>query len=374
MLAFLVPLILLDITNSPIYVSAAYAVGMLPYVLVTPIGGVLGDSFNKKKIIQIGELFSAVFVMVLTFIPFNTANAWLLLVFHFILSSTIALHHPVFQAIIPTIVEGKRVSRFNAYVGTIDNLISITAPALIGLFLIVSTKKALLYGTAVGYLLSFGLVSCLPYSHTANIPKLSLRSTTKAIEEGFKYVWSTRLIKYTMLLFVSTNFGAQFFYASFIYHLKNDYLIPENQLSYYFIPSGILSIIGALLAPHIIKHFADGKIIASFVGLMGCFVLLIPLSHTPLLTACLWGIASGLVAVVIVTVFTMRQKIVPSHLLSRTVAFTRMVAYIAIPAGAISGGIVFEKTNNFAWIAAISGAIILLSAVVYWRPLTKTYQ
>ena len=42
MVQFLTPLILLDITKPPTYVSAAYAVGMLPYVVVTPIAGVLG--------------------------------------------------------------------------------------------------------------------------------------------------------------------------------------------------------------------------------------------------------------------------------------------------------------------------------------------
>ncbi len=82
--------------------------------------------------------------MILTLIPLKPANAWLILVFHFILASTLATHHPVFQGIIPSVVPQERVSNFNAYVGTIDNLISISAPVLIGLFLIVATKKQLL--------------------------------------------------------------------------------------------------------------------------------------------------------------------------------------------------------------------------------------
>ncbi len=49
MVAFLMPLPLSEMTNSPIYVSAAYAVGMLPYVVVTPFAGVLVDSLNKKE-------------------------------------------------------------------------------------------------------------------------------------------------------------------------------------------------------------------------------------------------------------------------------------------------------------------------------------
>ena len=143
------------------------------------------------------------------------------------------------------------------------------------------------------------------------------------------------------------EFWRSFFYASFIYHLKNDYLIPESQLSYYLIPFGISSIIGALIAPRIIKRFADGKII-TFVGVLeGCVVLPITLSQHPFVTAGLWGITGGFSAVTIVTFFTLRQKIVPTHLLSRTVAFTRMIAYLAIPLGTISGGIVFEKTNDF---------------------------
>ena len=371
MVAFLMPLILLEVTNSPIYVSAAYAVGMLPYVVVTPFAGVLGDSFNKKRIIQIGELVSSVFIILLSLIPFKATNAWLLLVLHFILSSTIAIHHPVFQAIIPSVVNKEQVSNFNAYVGTIDNLISISAPTFIGLFLMMSTKKELLYLIAVGYLFSFGIISWLGYKHPAVAQNLSLKSIIRSIAEGFNYVWSNKLIKYTMLLFVGANFGTQFFYASFMYHLKNDYLIAENQLSYYFIPSGIGSILGALLAPSLISRFVYGRIIASLVALEGCMVLLIILSRTPLLTVGLWGVASGLNAIIVVTVFTMRQRIVPVHLLSRTVAVTRMIAFLAIPAGAVSGGFMFKQTNNFAWIATISGSIILLAAIAFWRPLVS---
>lgn len=368
-IAFLMPLILLEITNSPIYVSAAYAVGMLPYVVVTPIAGVLGDSVNKKRMIQIGELVSAIFVLILTLIPFTTANAWPLLIFHFILSSTIALHHPAFQAMIPNVVSKEKISHFNAYVGTIDNLIGISAPALVGLFLLVSTKKALLYGTAIGYLLSFGIISWLPYDFSSNTTPLSLKAIPQAITEGFQYIRKTPFIKYAMLMFVGTNFGLQFFFGSFMYHLKNDYLIPEDQLSYYLIPFGVFSIIGALIAPRIMQRFAGGKIIALAAILQGCIVLLITLSQHPWVTAGLWGLTGALSAVTIVTVFTIRQRIIPAHLLSRTVAFTRMIAYLAIPAGAISGGFFFEKTHNFVWIAAISGSVLLISSLVFWRPL-----
>ncbi len=371
MIAFLIPLILLEITNSPIYVSAAYAVGMLPYVVVTPIAGVLGDSVNKKRMIQIGELVSVFFVFVLTLIPFKATNASLLLAFHFILSSTIAMHHPAFQSIIPSIVSKGKISHFNAYVGTIDNLISISAPAIVGVLLTISTKKTVLYIIAVGYLLSFGVISWLPYRPASRPDPLSLKAVPKAVKEGFLYIWATPFIKYAILMFVGITFGLQFFYANFMYHLKNDYLIPEDQLSYYLIPFGIFSITGALIAPWLIKRFASGKIITLTAALDGCIVLLIALSRNPLITAGLWGLTGALNAIIIVTFFTLRQRLTPAHLLSRTVAFTRMVSYLAIPAGAISGGFIFEKTHEFVWIAAISGSVLLISALIFWRPLTN---
>ena len=112
-IAFLMPLLLLEVTNSPIYVSAAYAVGILPYVVVTPIADILGDRMNKKRMIQIGELVSTIFVTVLTFVPFKAAHAPFLLGLHFTLSSPIALHHPAFQAMIPSVVK-ETISHFNA--------------------------------------------------------------------------------------------------------------------------------------------------------------------------------------------------------------------------------------------------------------------
>lgn len=366
------PLILLDVTNSPIYVSAAYAVGMLPYVLVTPIAGVLGDFLNKKKMIQVGELVSMALVFVLAAIPHEVTNAWLILLLHFMVSSTVAIHHPVFQAIIPNVVPKNQIGRFNSYVGTIDHLIGFSAPAMVGVLLLVSSKKMILYGISLGYLISLGAISLLAYTHTIGTQKWALNAVVLSIKEGCKYVWDVPLIKYVLWLFVGANFGTTFFYASFMYHLKHAYDIPENQLSHYLIPAGVLSIVGALIAPHLIGKFKYGKFFSLLITFAGCTLLMVTVSKNPWVTACLWGITSGLLAIVVVTFFTIRQRIVPPHLLSRTVAFTRMVAFLAIPAGAIGGGMVFKATNDFTWVSAISGTVILLTVLACWQPLANS--
>jgi hypothetical protein len=90
------------------------------------------------------------------------------------------------------------------------------------------------------------------------------------------------------------------------------------------------------------------------------------------MTVILLAIPSVLSAIVVVSCFTLRQQIVPTHLLSRTVAVTRTISYLAIPLGAISEGFLFKHTNSFTCIVIIGGAIIFLSAILFWKPLAHS--
>lgn len=138
---FLVPLIILDITKSAYIVSISYALNVLPYIFITPFSGVVGDLLNRKKIILFGEVACCLAALGLFFIPYSSATIYLIMFIGFFISLFSAVHHPVFQSIIPEIYDKSVIKNVNSQVGMIDSFVSIIAPVSLGLLLAGFDKK-----------------------------------------------------------------------------------------------------------------------------------------------------------------------------------------------------------------------------------------
>ncbi|MDW6002244.1 MFS transporter [Vibrio mangrovi] len=370
-LTFIIPLIILDVTGSALYVSLAYSVSILPYIIITPIAGAVGDSSNKKHVIQIGEILSAIIVLLIPLVDLTVDNIWYLLMLSFLSSCTSAVHHPIFQSIIPNLIEDEKIPKFNSFVHISDNIISISIPVVVGMFLLLGTKIDLIYIISFGYLLSFVLVSSIRYTPDKVIDKFSIKLIINSTKDGFCYVLSNNTIKYAAILFFGVNFGIRIFYANFVYHLSSDYSLSDSEISNYFSIIGLGSIIGAIFAAKLIGRFENGVIIIWSTILTAVMSLLVCFSSSAIETIILWSISSLCQSIIIVTFFTLRQREVPPELLGRTVAVTRMISYLAIPIASISGGWIMDNTQNFNNIALISGLVIFISAILCMSPLTK---
>ena len=88
----------------------------------------------------------------------------------------------------------------------------------------------------------------------------------------------------------------------------------------------------------------------------------------------LWGINSLGTGIIVVTYFTLRQKVVPTHLLSRTVAVTRMISHLAIPLASVSSGLLFHTTHNFQYLIMVGVLARAFGLLLSWRPLAKAQE
>ena len=66
-------------------------------------------------------------------------------------------------------------------------------------------------------------------------------------------------------------------------------------------------------------------------------------------------------AVIVVTMFTFRQRVVPSHSLGRVAAVTRTISALPIPLAAVVGGYILSITGGDMRAVIATSAIILLA-------------
>ena len=79
----------------------------------------------------------------------------------------------------------------------------------------------------------------------------------------------------------------------------------------------------------------------------------------------LWGAAGGLGILFNINTGSLRQAIVPNHLLARVMSIASVLAWSAIPAGALIGGWVVSATGNVAAVYGVVGILIICIAAFF---------
>jgi MFS family permease len=79
----------------------------------------------------------------------------------------------------------------------------------------------------------------------------------------------------------------------------------------------------------------------------------------------LWAAISGLGIFFNINTASLRQQIVPNHLLGRVISIAGVLAWSAIPVGALVGGWAVERTGSVAVVYGVIGALVALLALVF---------
>lgn len=363
--SFLVPLLILDLTGSALFVTLSYALNIAPYILITPLAGVVGDSFSRKKIIIFGEFSCFLLGMLLYITPYNSHSIWVIITLGFLISSFAAIHHPVFQSIIPDVIKTEKIKDANANIGVIDSIVGIIAPIFLGIMLFQIDKKSVTLVIPVLYLLSFLIFLTIPYQKKAASERLTARITLLSLKEGFAYVADNKNLRDIAVLFFFVNIGIRLILPNLIWIYSKVFLLDDRNIAPYFIIIGVLAIIGAKIAPKLIGKFSDITIIltASLMIALCSFALI--LADTAVAFSVIWGLSCLVQSIIVVTFFTYRQKITPNHILSRVVSVTRLISYLAIPVAALSGGECLENSGNVHLLYILSGLATLFAVAVF---------
>ena len=132
-LRFALPLYVLDLTESATLMAAVTAAAWLPYIVLTPIGGVAADRVNKKRIMAaLDAIMAATCVVSLGFegaIDLVGLSVFALVVLY----AAQSVYQPTVQATVPFLVPRQGVVRATAVVSQISALSGLVGPVVGGL-------------------------------------------------------------------------------------------------------------------------------------------------------------------------------------------------------------------------------------------------
>lgn len=129
---FALPLYLLKVTGSSILFGIVTAIAVIPQIILTPIGGVIADRVNKKKIMVVLDFFTAVLILMCMMLLGKWNLVILLVITLMILYGIQGTYQPAVQASIPALCNEKNLLKGNAVVNQVNTFASILGPVLGG--------------------------------------------------------------------------------------------------------------------------------------------------------------------------------------------------------------------------------------------------
>jgi MFS family permease len=192
-----IPLYILEEYHSGLLVGISQMITIVVTIIISPFAGVLGDRYNKKRLLMGSDLFSGVivsgmFVLFstgLTGLPFILACQALCAAFECMLFSSLF-------AILPDIVPEGELTRANALRGMGTGVALFAGPMVGGLIYTIGMKYIFLIN-ALSFLLSALLTGFIRYRKAARraAPGVSLRSCVSDLRDTLKYLGENAAIR-----------------------------------------------------------------------------------------------------------------------------------------------------------------------------------
>jgi MFS family permease len=373
------PLLVYNLTHSAMSMAITYGLTYVPFLLLLPLGGVIADRVDRRRFLICGDLASAIIVGLLTMLVFMYGHRgwiiWAIYPIAFLLASVTPLYHPSFQSYLPKLVDDRHLPDANSWLQSAENLVVVLGPLTGGVIIAVLGPTLALLIDMFSFLGSALLLAMIRLHLQKKETPPSQHSMVGPLQEGFQYVWSMPILRNGSLLFLGTNFATTLIQANFIFFLANTLGFNPFQIGLTFACTGIGAFGGALIAPKLLKRFQPGHILITTTICAGLTTFLFFVAHNVITVGIPSALTMMLSTINIVTWFTLRQRIVPAHLLGRVIATTRLIAYVAIPIAAFVGGILLTSTQNMYLIIGFAALLrTTAGALGFFTPLSQRIE
>ncbi|ENQ3108039.1 Predicted arabinose efflux permease, MFS family [Bacillus sp. 491mf] len=370
---FALPWIAYELTGSVVVMSTLFATSVLPIVLFGPIVGVMVDRWNRRKLMWTADLGCMVLVGLVPILNFlDVLQIWHLYVISFMLAVLSMLFDVATVTAIPYIA-GQKLTKANSAYQMVNQIASLAGPTLAGITIaIIGGFNALwlnvfsFAATLIAVLLLPKLVGNKVIVREGNV----LKGIGRDLKEGLKWLTNNRLNLALSLQAMVGNFGASAVLGVFMYYLLSTLHLSAEQSGLNYTLIGVGGLIGSIIAVPLERYFRRGILIPVLLGI-GAIGL----------TYAIWskywlapGIALGVAMVCNIAwntiVASVRQETVPTDMQGRVLGFSRVLTRLAMPLGALVGGII-SGYNPVAVFALASVAKIMEVIIALISPIRK---
>lgn len=359
---FALPLLVYKLTGSALNLGITGAVSMLPYPLFGLLLGAWMDRVDRKRVMIFTDVGRA---LVVASIPVLALSGWLpvwwIYIVGFLQSTlTICFDSGEFAAI-PSLVKQDDLVTANGRIQASYSAAQIAGPLLAGVLILAMPLPLLMFIDAASFLVSsFSLLLIRKSFNLEGGEQHERKHIFKDVAEGLRYVLRHPVLRNISLMMALVNFVSASAYAQLVLFAKERLTANDAQVSLLFSAGSLGIVIMGLLAGQFRKRWSFSVVALGALMTEGGLIVILSFTRWYWVGAFLWMLCSGLGILFNINTGSLRQAIVPNHMLSRVISIAGVLAWSAIPLGNLLGGFAITWTHNVALVYAVIGALTFL--------------
>lgn len=368
-LDFALSMYVLEVTGSATVFAGFISASILPTILLSPLGGVLADRADKRTIMVVLDLLSAI-VIFLAAVMLDHGNNLLVIGVTLILLSILgAFETPTTGACVPQMQHGDNIVRGNAVVNQVNAISAFTAPFIGSLLYTAFGLKPVMFAGAACFFATALLECFISLAYTPSAKKESFLTVIKNdIADSTRFICIEKpCIFKTLLLVTVVSFFIQGIASiGFPYMIRSVLQLSAN---YYGAGVSILSlanILGSIAAGLLAAKFETRKLYLALVctglsllpiGLMFMTAAgIYPKYIALILFFCIIQIAACIFSIFALSII---QRLTPDHMIGKVMAYTATFSLCSQPLGQIIYGMLFDQFSHMVYVILIPAGIIL---------------
>jgi predicted MFS family arabinose efflux permease len=362
-----VPLLVYKLTHSAVNLGIATAAAFLPYLLFGLVLGAWMDRVDRKRTMVALDLINAAVIFSIPLVAtFGHLSVWLIYVVAFVQTTIgIAFQAGEFAAI-PSLVGKEDLVTANGRIQATYSAAQVAGPLLAGLlvaYVSIQWVMALDSASFVISALSLALIRG-SFNVVSEEPK-EATTILHDVREGLRYVISHPVLRNISLMMALINFVGATTFTQLVLFAHDRLDVGPRGVGVLFAAGSAGVVVTGLLAGSLRKRFSFTALAMTSLMLMGALEVVFAGMRWFWIALPLWAAASGLGILFNINTGSLRQAIVPNHMLSRILSIAAVLAWSAIPAGALVGGLVVKATGNVALVYGVIGILNICIAAFF---------
>lgn len=372
------------VTRDPLLVALVVVAQRLPWLLFTLPAGVITDRIDRRKaMVTMNVLRSVLTVMVglavlaqqdvlpapdkvAQVVGTQTGLYLVLLASTLLLGLAEVLHDNCGQTLLPSIVDPGQLERANGRMYSVEMAANTVIGPPVGTLLLVVAFSLPFFVDAVSFFVAAALVFTIPGAFRADQPADAVPTTWRQdLRDGFGWLWGHQLFRAMAIILGLMNMADMI--ATSMLVLFAQEVLGVTPLTFTLMGFGfaIGGIAGGYAAPWLSRTLGSGTCLALTLLGGGVTALLVGLSSSWLVVAVLFAVFLLLASTWNVITVSLRQAVIPPHLLGRVNSVYRFFAWGAIPIGALLGGLTVSLVDAVASRELALRSVFFVSAVIH---------
>ena len=371
---FALPLVVFKLTGSATNLAFTTAAEFVPYLLFGLLLGAVTDRVDRKRMmIGVDLARGAVIVVLPILFVLGELRVEYIYAVAFVQSTLGILFDAGEFAAIPSLVGKDALVAANGRIQATLSAGQVFGPVLAGVLVAFMSPADLLFVDAASFVVSGLMLSTIgrSFNEVESTGGLRpeggslIRGLLRDVREGLSYVWQNPVLRSISIMMALINFVSTTQNTQLVLFAKRALNATDSQVGWLYAAGGAGIVATGLAAGPLRRRFSFRVVALGTLVMEGLCVTGMALVGWYPGALLLWGLSNGFAILLNINTGSLRQAIVPNHMLGRIISIAGVIAWSAIPLGALAGAAMIRITGSVTAVYAGCGVVSAAIAAAF---------